>query len=131
MRSRLIIAVALLTAAATGQADVILPGPPLAPIQLSKAQAAKMKDSAKAAVPAIFDFGNEDRPDYLNAAYREADKHRIVSVEKIVSVRLIGDRAFVLAVTQNWVGPQSIGPAYTYFQCHFDDTGELVRVDII
>ena len=64
-------------------------------------------------------------------AYRDAGKRDISRVNEIVSVSVVGDRAYVLAVTDKWLARQTIGPVYTYFQCKFDDTGQVVAVEII
>ena len=114
---------------ATG--DVIIPGPPLVPISLSKSEATKMSKSARMAVTNMFDFAMAERPEYLNEAYRAAGKQDIVRVNAIVAVSVVGDRAFVLAVTDKWLAPQTIGPVYSYFQCKFDDEGQVVSIDIL
>jgi hypothetical protein len=113
------------------RADVIVPGPPLVPIELSRSQIGKMSKSAREAVTNIFDFSMAERPEYLNEAYRGAGKRDIMRVNQVVSVSVVGDRAFVLAVTDKWLAPQTIGPVYSYFQCQFDDHGQVVAIDIL
>lgn len=112
-------------------ADVIVPGPPLVPMDVSRAEAAKMAKSARAAVARIFDFSSAERPPYLDEAYRAAGKRNISGLSKVTSVVVLGDRAYILAVTDNWLAPQTIGQAYTYFQCKFDDNGDVVAIDIM
>jgi hypothetical protein len=90
-----------------------------------------MSKSARVAVTNIFDFLMSERPEYLNEAYRAAGKQDIVRVQEIVSVSVVGDRAYVLAVTDKWQGPQTIGPVYTYFQCKFDDQGQVDAIAIV
>lgn len=117
--------------AQSADADVIVPGPPIVPIELTKSQIASMSKAAKIAVTNVFDFSMSERPEYLNVAYRDAGKRDISRVNEIVSVSVVGDRAYVLAVTDKWLARQTIGPVYTYFQCKFDDTGQVVAVEII
>ena len=112
-------------------ADVILPGPPLVPMDVSRAEAAKMAKSARSSVANIFDFSLAQRAPHLDEAYRAAGKRNISGLSKVTSVVVLGDRAYVLAVTDNWLAPQTIGQAYTYFQCRFDDSGEVVAIDIM
>ena len=112
-------------------ADIIVPGPPLVPIALSKSEIATMSGSARAAVTNIFDFSMAERPEYLNETYRAAGKQNIVRVNDVVSVSIVGNRAYVLAVTDNWLAPQTIGAVHTYFQCKFDDNGQVVGIDIV
>jgi len=112
-------------------ADVVLPGPPLVPMHVGKAEAAKMARSARTAVANIFDFAPAERAPYLNEAYRAAGKRNISGLRKVTSVVVLGDRAYVLAVTDNWLAPQTMGQGYTYFQCRFDDDGEVVAIDIM
>ncbi len=90
-----------------------------------------MSRSARVAVRNMFDFAMAERADYLDEAYRAAGKQDIVRVNAIVAVSIVGDRAFVLAVTDKWVAPQTIGPVYSYFQCKFDDDGQVVSIDIL
>jgi hypothetical protein len=111
--------------------DVIVPGPPLVPISLNKSQVAKMSKLARAAVTNVFDFSITERAEYLNEAYRAAGKQGIVRVNEIVSVSVVGHRAFVLAVTDKWLAPQTIGPVYSYFQCKFDEKGQVISIDIV
>lgn len=112
-------------------ADVVVPGPPLIPMDVSRAKAAKMAKSARAAVANIFNFSLAARPPYLNEAYRAAGKQDISGLSKVTSAVVLGNRAYVLAVTDNWLAPQTIGQAYTYFQCRFDDDGEVVAIVIM
>lgn len=128
---RISLALCALALSAPAFADVIVPGPPLLPINLSKIQAASMAKAARTAVTHIFDFSLSERPDYLNAAYRSAGKLNISRVNDVVSVSIVGDRAYVLAVTDSWLGPQTIGQTYSYFQCKFDDGGKVVAIDIV
>lgn len=84
------LALSALALSTSAVADVIVPGPPLARIKLSKAQVAAFSKAARSAVINIFDFSLNPRPDYLNAAYRSAGKLNIVRVNEVVSVKLHG-----------------------------------------
>jgi hypothetical protein len=128
---RLAAALLAIALAQPAAGDVIIPGPPLVSISLSKSEVAKMSKSARAAVTNVFDFAMAERPEYLNEAYRAAGKQDIVQVNEIVGVSVVGDRAFVLAVTDKWLAPQTIGPVYSYFQCKFDDDGQVTSIDIL
>ena len=112
-------------------ADIVLHGPPVLPIELSKSEVEKRTNSARTAVSNIFMFSSAQRPEYLNEAYRAAGKIGISGLNRIVSVVVLGNRAFVLAVTDNWGSPLMIRQAYTYFQCKFDNDGEVVAIEPI
>lgn len=112
-------------------ADIVLHGPPVLPIELSRSKVEKMTNSARAAVANIFTFSAAQRPEYLNEAYRAAGKLGIHGLNRIVSVVVLGNRAFILTVTDNWGSPLMTRQAYTYFQCKFDDNGEVVAIDPI
>jgi len=90
-----------------------------------------MTTAARAAVAKVFDFSMTERPKYLNDTYRAAGKLNISRVDAVVSASIVGDRAYILAVTENWLGPQTMGPTYTYFQARFDDEGRVVSLDIL
>jgi hypothetical protein len=125
------LALCALALSAPAIADVIIPGPPLPPINVSKALAATMTKAARTAVTHIFDFSLSDRPEYLNVAYRSAGKLNIARVDHVASASIVGNRVYVLAVTDSWLGPQTIGPTYSYFQCTFDNNGNVASIDIL
>ncbi|MEH3106373.1 MAG: hypothetical protein PGN09_03560 [Sphingomonas fennica] len=119
-----------LASAAPAAADVILPGTPVVPIRIDAAQARRMEQAARDAMPAIFDLSRAGRPAYLDDAYRAAGAKGIVAIERIVAVRVIGYRAFVLVVAERYQSPQTIGEAYVYIQCRFDDDGRVTGIDM-
>src|SRR3546814_16786277 len=81
------------------RADIVLHGPPCLPIELSRSEVEKMTNAARTAVANIFMFSAAQRPEYLNEAYRAAGRLGIQNLNRIVSVVVLGNRAFVFTVT--------------------------------
>ena len=109
-------------------ADVIMPGPPLVPMQITQAQANQMLKAARKEVFRIFDFSRPNRAKYLDDAYRNSKG--INDISKIVSARVVGDRVFMLVVATKNMGPLTIGETYSYLQFHFDDRRNVSAIDV-
>jgi hypothetical protein len=112
-------------------ADLISHGPPAYSIKLSSIAQQKRIVSSNKAIAAVFDFDATSRPEYLNEAYREAGKLEIQGFVRIVSSKIVGDRVFSCAVVDRWVGPQTIGNDYAYFQCIFGVANTVTAVKVL
>jgi hypothetical protein len=132
MMMRRFVAAAALAFAQPACADVIMPGPPIVPIQITASQASKMAKAARSAALRIFNFSETGRATYLDDAYRAAGSKGITEITRVASARIIGDRAFVLALATKYLAPLVIGETYTYMQCGFDERGRVsaIQVDI-
>lgn len=127
---RRFLAVAALSIATPASAEVIMTGPPLVPIQVTASQANKMATAARSAALLIFDFSKENRATYLSDAFRAASSKGITDITRVVSVKVLGNRAFVLTVTLKHLSPLMIGETYTYMQCGFDEQGRVSKIEI-